>query len=125
MEKPQLNGHRPTVYEILLSLESHPRDVFREIRSWVFSWRGRMLWEICLRFGADPFPAASELVKGIAESSSGSDVDNAFHQYHKCRSGLDRLGALLTGMYPRYKNVFRSYRRLKARTTGNPVLQGL
>ena len=125
MEQSHRKGHRPTVYEIMLGLENRPRDILREIRSWVFPWRGRVLWEACLRFGSDPFPAASDLIQGIAESTSGFDVDNAFHQYYKCRSWLHRLVAMLTGMSPRYKNVFRSYRRLKTSATESPVFQSL
>lgn len=102
------------IWEALTSSGVPERDVIQRIEAGIFPWHARLLNNIRLLLGGNPFTPEMAFVQDLANCSSGSDIDEALFAYHVNPERRNRLVARLLGLSPRRHRVFEFYRRLKA-----------
>ena len=89
------------------------KAVLGKIRRELFPWHARVLADLRIFFGGDPFTPESILIKNVGDCSSGGEIDDAFFTYDNHPERRNRLGAKILGFTPRYARVVKFCRQVK------------
>lgn len=102
------------IWEMLTSSGVPERDVIQGIEAGIFPWHARLLNNIRLLFGGNPFTPEMAFVQELAHCSTGREIDEALFAYHVNPERRNRRVLRWLGLSPRTHRVFRFYRGLKA-----------
>ena len=105
---------RVKIRETLISLGVPEEHVAQKIRSEVFPWYARMLDNIRLLLGGNPYTAEHSFVEDIANCSSGDEIEEAFFDYRMNSDRRNRVASKILGLAPRLRRVRKFYKKLRS-----------
>lgn len=112
---PDFSKNRVTIRGALVARGLHEKDVARKIRSKIFPWHARVIDNVRLLLGGDPFTAESQFVRDVADCTSHDELNDCLFSYSTNPDRKNHLVSRILGLTPRRSQVFALYKELKPR----------